>query len=151
MSYKVKTVISSNATVLKDDVLQLPIGELPRDYDDVAFLNNRVYSKIFGERRADSSTEQKILSVVKITYGRKSIHRAYRCAANMTMDTVALTTNSQRLLFGSLSNADEVTITKGSKIRFFWDHPFYKTRMSMRIGVISVAFAILSIVISLLK
>ena len=151
MSYKVKTIISSNATVLKDDVLQLPIGEFPRDYDDVAFLNNRVYSKIFGERRADSSNDQKLLSVVKITCGRKSIHRAYRRAANMTMDTVALTTNSQRLLFGSLSNADEVTITKGSKFLYFWDHPFYETRMSMRIGVISVALAILSIVLAVIS
>ena len=52
MKYKVKTIVSSNVESA-DDVLQLQPGELPRDYDDVAFLNNRIYSKIFGEKRTE--------------------------------------------------------------------------------------------------
>ena len=150
MSYKVKTIISSNSTQTVD-VLQLPPGELPRDYDDVAFLNNRTYSAIFGEKRADSSNEKKLLSVVKITCDGKSIHRAYRCSANMTMNTVALTQNSQRLLFGSLTNVGDVTILKGSKFFYFWNHPFHATRISMRLGVYSVALAIVSIIISVIS
>ena len=150
MKYKVKTIVASNVESA-DDVLQLQPGELPRDYDDVAFLNNRIYSKILGEKRAESSDEQKLLSVVKITYGGKSIHRAYRCAATMTMDTVALSKNSQRLLFGSLSNDDEVTITKGSKFRYFWDHPFHATRISMRLGVYSVILAIISTILAIVS
>ena len=150
MSYKVKTIISSNSTQTVD-VLQLPPGELPRDYDDVAFLNNHTYSTIFGETRAKSSDEKKLLSVVKIKYKSKSIHRAYRCSANMTMNTVALTQNSQRLLFGSLTNTDDVTILKGSKFIYFWNHPFHATRISMRLGVVSVALAIFSIVLAVIS
>ena len=150
MKYKVKTIVSSNVESA-DDVLQLQPGELPRDYDDVAFLNNRIYSKIFGEKRAESCDEQKLLSVVKIACGGKSIHRAYRCSANMTKNTVALTQNSQRLLFGSLTNADYVTISKGSKFIYFWNHPFHATRISMRLGVVSVALAIVSIIISVIS
>ena len=149
MCYSVRTIISSNSTQT-GAVLQLPPGELPRDYDDVAFLNNRTYSAIFGEKRADSSNEKKLLSVVKIKYKSKSIHRAYRCSANMTMNTVALTQNSQRLLFGSLTNTDDVTILKGSKFIYFWNHPFHATRISMRLGVYSVALAIVSIIISVI-
>ena len=150
MCYSVRTIISSNA-VQRGAVLQLPPGELPRDYDDVAFLNNRTYSAIFGETRADSSIEKKLLSVVKIKYGCRSIYRAYRCSANMTKNTVALTQNSQRLLFGSLTNADDVTISKGSKFIYFWNHPFHATRISMRLGVVPVVFAILSIIITLIS
>lgn len=150
MSYKVKTIISSNS-VPTDDVLPLPTGEFPRDYDDVALFHSSEYAKIFGENRAESCDEQKLLSVVKITYGGKSIHRAYRCSPKLGKDEVGLSANSQRLLFGKIDNAGEVTITKGSEFRYFWYHPFYETRMSIRIGVISVAFAILSIIISLLK
>ena len=150
MCYSVRTIISSNA-VQRGAVLQLPPGELPRDYDDVAFLNNRTYSEIFGEKRANSSKEKKLLSVVKITCDGKSIHRAYRCSANMTKNTVALTQNSQRLLFGSLTNTDDVTILKGSKFIYFWNHPFHATRISMRLGVYSVALAIVSIIISLIS
>ena len=150
MKYKVKTIVSSNVESA-DDVLQLQPGELPRDYDDVAFLNNRTYSEIFGEKRANSSKEKQLLSVVKIKYGCRSIHRAYRCSANMTKNTVALTQNSQRLLFGSLTNADYVTISKGSKFIYFWNHPFHATRISMRLGVYSVALAIVSIIISVIS
>ena len=150
MRCKVKTLVSSNVESA-DDVLQLQLGELPRDYDDVAFLNNRIYSKILGEKRAESCDEQKLLSVVKIACGGKSIHRAYRCAATMTMDTVALSKNSQRLLFGSLSNADEVTITKVSKFIYFWNHPFHATRISMRLGVYSVILAILSTILAIIS
>lgn len=150
MCYSVRTIISSNSTQT-GAVLQLPPGELPRDYDDVAFLNNRTYSAIFGEKRADSSNEKKLLSVVKITCDGKSIHRAYRCSANMKKKSVALTQNSQRLLFGSLTNADYVTISKGSKFIYFWNHPFHATRISMRLGVYSVALAIVSIIISVIS
>lgn len=150
MRYKVKTIVSSNVESA-DDVLQLQPGELPRDYDDVAFLNNRIYSKIFGEKRAESSDEQKLLSVVKITYGGKSIHRAYRCSPKLRKDEVALSANSQRLLFGKIDNAGEVTITKGSKFIYFWNHPFHATRISMRLGVYSVILAILSTILAIIS
>ena len=68
MCYSVRTIISSNSTQT-GAVLQLPLGELPRDYDDVAFLNNRNYSAIFGEKCVDSSNEKILLSVVKIKLG----------------------------------------------------------------------------------
>ena len=150
MRYKVKTIVSSNVEST-DDVLQLQPGELPRDYDDVAFLNNRIYSKILGEKRAESSDEQKLLSVVKITYGGKSIHRAYRCSPKLRKDEVALSANSQRLLFGKIDNAGEVTITKGSKFIYFWNHPFHATRISMRLGVYSIILAILSTILAIIS
>ena len=151
MSYKVKTIISSNTKPQKDDVLQLPPGESPRDYDDVAFFHSHEYATIFKENRADSSDEQKLLSVDKITYKGRSIHRAYRCSTNIGKDEVGLSANSQRLLFDKVENAEEVTITKGSKISYFWDHPFHATRISMRLGVVSVALAIVSIIISVIS
>ena len=150
MSYKVKTIISSNSAPT-DDVLPLPVGEFPRDYDDVALFHSSEYAKIFGEKRAESCDEQKLLSVVKITYGGKSTHRAYRCSPKLRKDEVALSANSQRLLYGKIDNAGEVTITNGSKFRYFWDHPFHATRISMRLGVVSVLFAILSIIITLIS
>lgn len=150
MSYKVKTIVSSNSAPT-DDVLQLPTGEFPRDYDDVALFHSSEYAKIFGEKRAESCDEQKLLSVVKITCGGKSIHRAYRCSPKLGKDEVALSANSQRLLFDKVENAEEVTISKGSKFRYFWDHPFHATRISMRFGVYSVALAIVSIIISVIS
>ena len=161
MSYKVKTIISSNSAPISsnsaptDDVLPfvlpLPTGEIPRDYDDVALFHSKEYAKIFGEKRAESCDEQKLLSVVKITYGGKSIHRAYRCSPKLRKDEVALSANSQRLLFGKNDNAGEVTITKGSKFLYFWNHPFHATRISMRLGVVSVALAIFSIVLAVIS
>ena len=157
MSYKVKTIIPSNSAPISsnsaptDDVLPLPTGEIPRDYDDVALFHSKEYAKIFGEKRAESCDEQKLLSVVKITYGGKSIHRAYRCSPKLRKDEVGLSSNSQRLLFGKIDNAGEVTITKGSKFIYFWNHPFHATRISMRLGVYSVILAILSTILAIIS
>ena len=157
MSYKVKTIISSNSAPISsnsaptDDVLSLPTGEFPRDYDDVALFHSTEYAKIFGEKRTESCDEQKLLSVVKITYGGKSIHRAYRCSPKLRKDEVGLSSNSQRLLFGKNDNAGEVTITKGSKFLYFWNHPFHATRISMRLGVYSVILAILSTILAIVS
>ena len=51
-------------------------------------------------------------------------------------------------------NADlvggDVVVSKGSCFMYYWNHPFHATRISMRLGVVSILLALISIVIALL-
>lgn len=121
------------------------------DYEDCVIMTSHNYYNVFGKHRKKSSKGMKLLSVVKLSYNGKSIYRQYlgKAVAGFTDDMIAITPRSWRLLCDeSLCPTKKcVTISSGSKFMYYWFHPFHATRVSMRMGIISILISfILSII-----
>lgn len=129
------------------------------DLNDVVIIRPDNYAKIFGRTKSSSSTDNKLLSIVKVEYGngkqRRSIHRRCYCltANGFTNGMAALTYPSIRILAGdgaSTIQGKVVRLSKGCYLSYFWYHPFHATRITMRLGLPSLILAIVSIVISII-
>ena len=126
-------------------------GFYPSELDDCVIIHKDVYKQIFGKTRKTSSNEKKLLSVVKISYNDRSIHRAFKTNYAITKKKIALTYNSLRLLSEAPDEVENVEISKGCRFAYFWYHPFHATRISMRIGVISVIIGLVGVILSIIS
>ena len=119
----------------------------PRELNEYVILESSMYRTLFGEKKIASSRSRKRLSIVKITYNGRSIHRAYRSipARDFTKDHVGLTPDSiYELSDGKVIPAfSEVTLSKGCWWNFYWEHPNAAVRISFIVGVIGIAISIL--------
>ena len=127
------------------------------DYDDKIVLHGDVFRDLYDMPRYKAPMNLKLLAVIKITSKNGvSIHRAFHGRKNisdMTKSHVGLTSNSIRLLNGDGDDPDfidQVSISKGCLFLYYWNHPFHATRISMRIGIISILIGIFSIILSII-
>lgn len=122
------------------------------EMEDKAIFWSGDYAKIFGKNLKNSSNSSKRLSIIKISYNGHSIHRQYIARPRMETKYVAISPRSIRML-GDFDQKEsvEVSIEKGNLFPFYWDHPDHATRLSARLGLLSVILGVLSIVISLLS
>ena len=123
-------------------------------YDDKVIMSPGQFERIFDKNRNNVKSELKLLAVVKITADNgASIHRAYygrmKKEDNEKQKRIGLSPNSIRLL-ALEEGENQVQISKGSKFLYFWNHPYHATRISMRIGILSIALTIISFVITLI-
>ena len=128
--------------------------------EDAVYMTSAAYADVFGKCRKDSSRCRNRLSVVKIysSMTGKSIYRQYVLNPNfsgLTVGDIALNPASIRELCGpGFDNSDivgkDVEVSKGCTFNYYWHHPFHATRISMKLGLISILLALVSIAISLL-
>lgn len=132
-----------NKADLKNNVLRIACINASNELDEYVILERSMYKKIFCKHKNKSSNAKKRLSIVKISYNGKSIHRAYRSFSinNFSSDYVALTPNSMDLL--SVEVSKPVTLSRGCWLKFYWYHPYSATRISFRTGVLAIAISIL--------
>ena len=101
-----------------------------------------MYEKIFGKKKIKSSNSKKRLSIVKISYEGKSIHRAFLAvsAKDFDKDYVALTPNSIYELSSdtAIVPLSKLTVSKGCVWKYYWNNPNAAVRMSFRIGIIGI-------------
>lgn len=121
---------------------------------DAVILPPEDYRKIFGDRKASMPTSSKRLSVVKISFDGKSIHRRYLGEPNLKNCKYASLNYSSLLELVNEKPSEvighEVTLSKGSRLKYYWNNPANAIRMSTRLGVISLTMAIVSIVLSII-
>lgn len=70
---------------------------------------------------------------------------------NIGKGNVGLTLSSIRY-FGADNDkiiVQGVEVGKGSWFRYYWDHPFHATRISCRLGVVSIGLGIVSLLIGI--
>ena len=122
--------------------------------EDTAYLSSASYQEIFGKPRAKAGKHKKILSVVRIK-NRENGHAIYRryefnpCFSGLKDKMIALHPASLREL--TIKDNSEIVgkpveVGRGNCFCYFWNHPFHATRISMKLGVISVLLAIISII-----
>lgn len=134
---------------------------IPTFYEDVegtVFLDGHDFKEIFDESRGNSRKYRHSLPIVKITRAEtgQSIHRIFHTCHTLgsykKTNYVALTYSS--LLQLSTSNEDykyidQLEISEGSWFPFYWNHPHHATRISMRLGFVSLIISALSFIIAL--
>ena len=127
-----------------------------RTEEDCAYLSPALYKKIFGKKRSEDCEGRKRLAVVKIISNAtgRTIYRQY-CGLNLPTNPNPIVAISQRSL-RLLSDDDDakvldstVTVKKGCKLCYYWEHPCHATRISTIFGVISIILAIVATVISI--
>ena len=144
---------SKSATnYLDKDTLRIANIVSSKEYDEYVVLHSSMYKAIFGEKKAEARRAKKQLSVVKICYEGRSIHRAYRSipAEDFGKDYVGLTPNSiYELCRGSSKTPKKVYVSKGSWWLYYWHNPVAAVRMSFRIGIIGILFTVVTFIITL--
>ena len=132
---------------IDEDVLLIQGITSPRELNEYVILESSMYRTLFGKKKIASNRSRKRLSIVKISYGGRSIHRAYRSipARNFTKDYVGLTPDSiSELSDGTgIPALSEVTLGKGCWWNYYWEHPNAAVRMSFRMGIFSISISII--------
>lgn len=130
----------------------LPEWGCVADYEDLVLLPNKAYSEIFGKKRSEDALHRKRLAIVRIRYNGVSIYRAYR-GMNVGSKNIGLTMSSIRY-FGTDNDrvlGQSLLVNKGWWFPYYWSHPFHATRISCRLGVISLGLGILSLLLGFLS
>ena len=143
----------SASNYLDKDTLRIANIGSSKEFDEYVVLHSSMYEAIFGEKKAKAKRSKKLLSVVRICYEGKSIHRAYRSvsAKDFGKDYVALTPNSIYELCQNSSEApDKVSVSKGCWWMYYWHNPVAAVRMSFRVGIVGILFTIIMSILSMI-
>lgn len=113
------------------------------------FCSNGVYEILFGKKKKNAEQDRQRLSVVKIKKGNRCIYRKFAARPIVGLDSksVGLSPNSWQQL--QLNNDNIVEVTPSCSFPFFWYHPNSATRVSFRMGILSISLAIIGIVLSI--
>ena len=154
LNYRVqpKNGLPSSPSMITSPLLFNP---LLTEADDSAFFIPSSYKDIFGKTKRTSCYSRKILSVVKIEGNGRSIHRRFRTSILAEVpdaETVVLSALSCMLLFDNVPPEDEmaVTVSKGSWLSYYWNHPFHATRISFRVGLPALIISVVSLILAVL-
>lgn len=124
--------------------------------EDCAYLLPKSYEQIFGKKRSESNRHKRRLSVVKITNSdtNKSIYRKYvfntRFTGMKEADIALHPSSIRELGENGKIVGNEVKVRPGCALCYYWNHPLHATRISAKLGIISIALAILSILLTII-
>ena len=127
------------------------------NYEDSVYMSPAAYVNVFCKRRPKTCRHVQRLSVVKITNPEngESIYRKYvfnPFFKGIGDNDMALHPASIRELAGGGDNetvvGKHVCARKGCFFAYYWNHPFHATRISMKLGVVSIILACLSIIVT---
>ena len=142
---------SANKNSISQGVLYLKDITFTSEVAAEAYFTTHVYKDFFGKNRKSDKDDNKKLAIVKISANGKSIYRSYRSCTTegFNKDSVALSPESIRLLTDKNGeNPKTVTISKGCRLPFYYNHPDNAIRLSFKLGAISIIMGIVSILIS---
>lgn len=138
--------------ITKDLLEQHKMPPLSEWYEDKVFMNAKLYKKIFKvERKLDKRNHQTAL--VKIKVENEAITRAFHSAPlpyENSKPTIFLPLSAVRELTGSYEDLFDAEVSTGNWFCYYWRHPISATRISMRIGLISLFVSILSFLIGII-
>lgn len=124
--------------------------------EDVVYMSANSFGLLFGKSRSRICRTKQRLAVVKIKskITKRVVYRRYVFNPEFSgLDSTNLALNPasiRELGENSTIVGGEVIVCPGCAFSYYWCHPFHATRVSMKLGVFSVALAILSIVATLL-
>lgn len=122
---------------------------------DCVVLAPNDYLQLFGRNRSQAKGIDKVLAVVKIksTKTKKVIWRRFFGEPAMKHKEYAAVTYSSLYELADIDYKEliegDVVLCKGNWFMYYWNHPFHATRISAKLGFISVVLAAISIVISI--
>ena len=124
--------------------------------EDVVWFSNKQYFEIFKKKRS-KDYKNKLLAIVRLEYQDRRIRRRYKYNPILRLNNnqLGLTSESVRILFDDMPDISNeiIKVSMGNiwdTIMFYWDHPFHATRISFKIGIISLITGVISIFISVI-
>lgn len=124
------------------------------DSECCAYFQASAYQDIFNKKKQDVSQSEQRLSVVKICRGKRKIYRKYvaKSPKGLTKDYIVLSLNAcQQLGIKRYDIDKEVRVTKSWWFPFYWYHSNSATRVSFRVGLISLFIGLLGIGLGVLS
>ena len=122
------------------------------EYERYVFTNWKNISDILKKKKGDEVND--IECVVKIIYGKKKVYRKCRSSNEFKKDEIALGYRTALKLGAKQDEDDKVVIKKSCWFPYLWHHIDSTIRGPFRVAVISLIFAILPLIetiINLLK
>lgn len=124
--------------------------------EDVVWFSNKQYFEIFKKKRS-TDYKNKLLAIVRLEYQDRRIRRRYKYNPILRLNNnqLGLTSESVRILFDDMPDISNeiIKVSMGNiwdTIMFYWNHPFHATRISFKIGIISLIIGVISIFISVI-
>lgn len=122
------------------------------DTECLALFQPGNYEDLFGSAKKDMPQCKQRLSVVKISSLNRVIYRQFagRAILDLKDDCIGLSPNAWQLLQLDLRKCPcaEVKVEKGCKFMFYWRHSNSATRISFKLGLISIALAVVGIILT---
>lgn len=118
-------------------------------YQDKVMLENNNYEKIFGHKFKKQNNLPWKKGIVKLKVNGKVIRRMFASGNKFGIrnDEAGFTGQSMSILGLKIDKESaeeyEVTLSRGSKLFFFWQHPLHEVRVAFKLGIVSLALGLL--------
>lgn len=149
-----KVLLLVNSENKPDENGTIYIDNIDVESECCAYLYSKTYSVIFGNKKKETTQSKQRLSVIKICSCNKKIYRKYVGVAvkNFQERNIALSANAcQQLMLNPRKQESYVCISKGWWFPFYWYHSNSATRISFRIGLISLLVGLIGVVLSIVS
>lgn len=124
------------------------------DLECCAYLYPKVYEEIFGEKKKESPQNKQRLSVIKITKCNRKIYRKYvtKPLTGLKKNVIVISPNScQQLGFTTNEVEKKVCVSKSWWFPFYLYHSNSATRISFRVGMISLLVGLIGLILSVIS
>lgn len=124
------------------------------DSECCAYFQANAYKDIFKKKKKDAPQNEQRLSVVKICRCNRKIYRKYitKSPKGLTKDDIVLSLNACQQLGIKKDDTDKnVCVMKSWWFPFYWYHSNSATRISFRVGLISLFIGLLGVVLSVVS
>lgn len=120
------------------------------------YTSNDIHEKVFGEKAGSILKYPWKKKIIKITSKetKLSVYRIWRGvpAYVISKDMLYIDNNAKYSLINNRDNNDvDVVLSKGCRFWYYWNHFDNATRVSFKLGLISVILGIISLILGALS
>ncbi len=146
------------ANEITPKTVKKPEGFSIEFFDDKIILNNQTYEKLFKSKLGESIQKHGDRGYVEIITSKGKFYRRFYGGSNLSVnaDEVCLTSFSYQMMPG----IDDLSWTKFTgyndsslkiKLKFYFNHPHYHVRFSVKLASLSVLLGFISFILSILS
>lgn len=153
--YKIKYITKTQTPNNKNNIIL--VEESLEELEDKVILNSSYYEKLFNKKLSDSNYKPWKRKIVKIQNGGIVVYRMFKGHGlySITNNEIGLTWSSINILANDKKSESEITLpiklSVGSKCLFYWQHPQHSVRVAYKLGILSFAIGILSLILTLIN
>lgn len=137
-----------------ESMMPLGRGKEPEKIKDTwnAFMSSDLHEKIFGKKAKYLTNYPWKKKIVKITSGETglSVYRIWRGAPLYveSKDTLFVDDSAKYALIKTKeANRVNLVLSKGNRLKFYWNHFDNATRISFKLGLTSVGLGVVSLIL----
>lgn len=125
------------------------------DYDDCAVLYSKCFEDYFNGKAGDKKHSDKLVSVLKIKFGKSTVYRRFRYVPGIKSGFIGLTNETIWLLEKDPEKLYEVEVSGANNLygyyHFYRNHPNMAIRIGYIMAIISLVIGVLGFVLSIIQ